>query len=1023
MKIGAIRGKNLASLEGEFEIDFTVEPLKSAGIFAITGSTGSGKSTLLDALCLALFDDTPRIHRASENNVQIVDVKDRTINQKDSRNLLRRGTAEGYAEVDFVSLGGEKFRSRWSVRRSRGKSDGTLQSSELKLTNLTAHQEEPGRKTELLTRITELIGLTFEQFTRAVLLAQGDFATFLKATQKEKAELLEKLTGTEVYSRISAAIYERSKNVEQELNAIRERIREVELLSDEEMAKLAVEKDTLGQEMDMGKKAVEILTQKLKWLVDESVLKDGIGEAERRLANATKAIEDAGPRYFYLSQVDGVQEIRDSFHELKTSGKQLDGSRSYLAEQEKLRDANVLLLEKSTRNVALCEKTLLEHNEKFESIEPKIRQARALDVRMAGAENLAKEAKNEYRQAEERQVKLKKFVAETQTAVDAGQKTISKLTAWFEQHQAYREIIPRIDLIVNLLDDAAAATKQEAINRKTLDGTNALLDAAATRLTELTKESERLNKLLPAEIAALRLRLEEGKPCPVCGSEHHPHSRIGGESLEEEALNVAKEEVANQMAILSGRMENLRNENIRLASVIENYARQSKEAIDKLDVLLVAFPDWKTKLAEGHLPRLFQSVAGTWRKNESLAGKANEQAASFQTGIQLAKEQLVEAEEMYTSKEGKFKEAKETLEKLREERTGIFGGKTSDEVEKLYIERRKSLSEELSRLKEERNNILAAKEKQEGVIQQVAREIAKLSVRCDALKERVDQWMLSGREITIERLSDLLSKDQAWITAEREQLNRLHQNKTTAWATLNERKKTLEHHHLLENKPAEEETQEVLRKTLADSQELIRRRTARATEIEILWDNHWKGKKRIAVFEKEWEEKSALSGNWKKLNEMFGAADGAKFKVLAQGYTLDALLAYANKHLRELSKRYEIQRVPDTLALQVIDLDMLGEVRTVHSLSGGESFLISLSLALGLSSLSSNRMKVESLFIDEGFGSLDADTLRIAMDALERLQTQGRKIGVISHVTEMTERVGVRIRIVKSANGRSRILL
>ena len=154
---------------------------------------------------------------------------------------------------------------------------------------------------------------------------------------------------------------------------------------------------------------------------------------------------------------------------------------------------------------------------------------------------------------------------------------------------------------------------------------------------------------------------------------------------------------------------------------------------------------------------------------------------------------------------------------------------------------------------------------------------------------------------------------------------------------------------------------------------------------------------------------------------MFGSADGAKLKGLAQGYTLDALLAYANKHLGQLSKRYEIQRVPDTLALQVVDLDMLGEVRTVHSLSGGESFLISLSLALGLSSLSSNRMKVESLFIDEGFGSLDADTLRIAIDALERLQTQGRKIGVISHVTEMTERINAQIRIIKTVNARSRI--
>ena len=130
MKILAIRGKNLASLEDEFEIDFTTEPLKSAGIFAITGSTGSGKSTLLDALCLALFDDTPRTSRARES-IAIPDVRDKTVNQKDCRTVLRRGMGEGYAEVDFISLGGEKFRSRWMVKRARGRADGALQNAEI----------------------------------------------------------------------------------------------------------------------------------------------------------------------------------------------------------------------------------------------------------------------------------------------------------------------------------------------------------------------------------------------------------------------------------------------------------------------------------------------------------------------------------------------------------------------------------------------------------------------------------------------------------------------------------------------------------------------------------------------------------------------------------------------------------------------------------------------------------------------------------------------------------------------------
>ena len=153
MKIVAIRGKNLASLEGEFMIDFTVEPLCSAGIFAITGSTGAGKSTLLDALCLALFDCTPRMNKAKENNVSVMDVADRGIAQNDSRSILRRGTAEGYSEVDFVALTGEVFRSRWTVRRSRGKVSGSLQKVEMTLTNLTSGVEQLEKPANSFTAI------------------------------------------------------------------------------------------------------------------------------------------------------------------------------------------------------------------------------------------------------------------------------------------------------------------------------------------------------------------------------------------------------------------------------------------------------------------------------------------------------------------------------------------------------------------------------------------------------------------------------------------------------------------------------------------------------------------------------------------------------------------------------------------------------------------------------------------------------------------------------------------------------
>ena len=153
MRILAIRGKNLASLAGEFNIDFQSEPLGSAGLFAISGATGAGKSTLLDALCLALYERTPRLARASGKG-EIPDVGDNGVSPSDPRTILRRGAAEGFAEVDYVGSDGVPYRARWSVRRSRSKSDGKLQNSEVSFIRLADMQVlGEHRKTETLKLI------------------------------------------------------------------------------------------------------------------------------------------------------------------------------------------------------------------------------------------------------------------------------------------------------------------------------------------------------------------------------------------------------------------------------------------------------------------------------------------------------------------------------------------------------------------------------------------------------------------------------------------------------------------------------------------------------------------------------------------------------------------------------------------------------------------------------------------------------------------------------------------------------
>jgi exonuclease SbcC len=201
MKILAVRIKNLASLEGIFEIDFNTEPLKSAGIFAITGPTGAGKSTILDAICLALYGKTPRMLNAKDVSERTLeDISGEKIKANDVKTILRDGFAEGYAEVDFTALDNEPYRSRWTVSRAHGKADGKLKKEDFQLTNLKSgmpiHFSARTRDAE----IEKLVGLNYDQFTRSVMLAQGEFTAFLKASNDDKSELLEKLTGTRIIS-------------------------------------------------------------------------------------------------------------------------------------------------------------------------------------------------------------------------------------------------------------------------------------------------------------------------------------------------------------------------------------------------------------------------------------------------------------------------------------------------------------------------------------------------------------------------------------------------------------------------------------------------------------------------------------------------------------------------------------------------------------------------------------------------------------------------------------------------------
>lgn len=960
MRILTIRLRNLASIEGTFEVDFTKEPLRTAGIFAISGPTGAGKSTILDALCLALYDKTPRF-AASGENLYLSDVGDNQVNQSDVKNILRRGTGEGFAEVDFLGATGRRYRSRWSVRRARGKATGSLQSQIIQVTDLDKEEDLQGTKTELLAQLVALIGLTYEQFTRTVLLAQNDFATFLKSRESAKAELLEKLTGTEIYSRISREIFARSKAADEAMNLLKNTINLIELLPEEAMQALQKEQERL------------------------TALR----------ASGTKHLAELNVQLNIVRSLKQQQEL--------ISVKQKEEA----GETEKLKKLEESLTQQTDY--------LKKFQEQWEALQPELRKARELDVRLQAMQTQYKQSEQALRLAQKQGAELEKKYRAGKEALATSCSSINRL---LKQEDAFNPSLPadlqRVEQLLLLEEQQLAGLQQEnddrvsrlnafgiqAVNeektkllqkqsgmQRALEASRMLiqlrlkqveataeLTALAQQLVVKQEQTVSLQRLyenarmaISKNVVALRRELQEDEACPVCGSRSHPY-RSDGEIADTLYHSIEKEykTAADTTKQLNDRVIALRQDisnNVGLQKIQEDLLTDYPETERTPEHLNLHLTELRQHLdALEEKIKQYQLLYADWQQHDGSLKKLRTHCDAFRKGVtqsrlltqQLAAagEQLTMAKEAETTEKTRFETMDGELKQLQQQRAGLLKGKPADEAEAVVRRREKELTEALELARKNLESVRARLFGIQGEMKQLAQTLLELSAQQKQIKNP-------------EALpTEIVACQSA-------------------------------------NQETERQLSVVEARLLQQQQNL----------------------KRLKEVEAEWKEKQAVAEQWGKLNKLIGSADGTKFKIIAQSYTLNLLLLHANTHLSYLSKRYKLRQVRGTLALEVIDCDMCDEVRTVYSLSGGESFLISLALALGLSSLSSNNLKVESLFIDEGFGSLDADSLRTAMEALEQLQMQGRKIGVISHVQEMSERISVQVQLHKSVNGKSEIVI
>ena len=949
MKILAIRLKNLTSIEGTVEVDFMAEPLHSAGIFAISGPTGAGKSTLLDALCLALYDKAPRFATSVEN-VNLADVGDNQINQSDVRNLLRRGTSDGYAEVDFLGIDGRRYRSRWSVRRTRNKINGSLQPQTLEVKELDTEKEFQGTKKELLIQLVELVGLTYEQFTRTVLLAQNDFATFLKSKGAAKAELLEKLTGTGVYSRISQEVYARNKAAQEEVTLIQNRMNVIELMPEEELLALQKEKELSIEKRAAGIKLLAEQNEQLNVVrslkIQEELWKKKQQEEQEEQARE-KVLQGA-----LASQEEGLVHFKAQWEAIQPDlkkARQLDvqiqsQQSSYIQSQQILQAANRQVAEQEQKMRVAAEQLQVSYSSlnrllshvgieealQLEQVEEILRQeeSKLAAATSTNEERLLRLNSFGYPLLAEEQVKLQKELTR--------QQNIRQLTE--TQTKAKTEIERLEKEVANCLKQL---TEQET----------------ALKVTQRLYENARM--AVGKDVKALRRQLQEGEACPVCGSTAHPYHQ------KQEVVDTLFRSIEQEYNVASTNYQQMNNRSIALQRDLAHQKTVDGQIAEQLAALYKAGIEAgneeqiQRRLAELAIRILeYRNLYAEWQRSDEEIKKMRAHCEALRENVSLcrlamqkvssAKEQLVILQNAASAELKRFEVIEKALNVLRQERSQLLKGKSADEAEAAVAKREKELNLALEKARKEVEAVHNRLSGLQGEMKQIALAIGELQEQYKKIESP-------------ELLPEIIKKQQ--------------------------------------------------------EENLNIERALSTMEARLL--QQAKNKLTVEQIAKELAEKQTVAERWAKLNKLIGSADGAKFKVIAQSYTLNLLLLHANQHLSYLSKRYKLQQVPDTLALQVIDCDMCDEIRTVYSLSGGESFLISLALALGLSSLSSNNLKVESLFIDEGFGSLDAESLRTAMEALEQLQMQGRKIGVISHVQEMSERISVQVQVHKKVNGKS----